>query len=269
MRTRPSIPLMAYETIRFTVEAGVARIVLDRPKANAFSPVLSRELRDAAVRCDVDPEVRAVVLTGVGRFFSAGGDLAAFASAESASKLLFDMTHDIHAAVAHFHRMAAPVIVAVNGTAAGGGLSLCLGGDVVIAAETAKLTMGYPKVGLSPDGTSSYFLPRLVGLRRAQELMFTDRVLTAEEGREWGLVTKVVPAEELESTVAALAERLANGPTRAYGAAKNLLSTTFGNGLAEQAELESRWIAELAASPDGQEGIGAFLEGRKPSFTGR
>lgn len=260
---------MSYACIRFAVEGGVARVTLDHPKANTFSPQLCRELRDAAVRCDVDPSIRVVVLTGSGRFFSAGGDLSDFASADSPSQLLFDLTHDIHAAVAHFHRMDAPVIVAVNGTAAGGGFSLCLGGDLVVAAQSAKLTMGYPKVGLSPDGTSSYFLPRLIGMRRAQELMLTDRVLSAEEALAWGLVTKVVPDDALEDEVTALATRIAAGPTGAYGAAKRLLATSFANSLAEQAELEGRSIASLAASPDGREGIAAFMEGRKPSFGGR
>lgn len=258
---------MSSQRIRFSVEDGVARIVLDRPDAaNAFDRQLSAELRGAAVRCDTDPAIRAVLLTGTGRFFSAGGDLSAFAEAEHPSRLLFDLTHDIHAAVAHFHAMAPPVVVAVNGTAAGGGFSLCLGGDLVLAARSAKLTMGYHKVGLSPDGLSSYFLPRLVGLRRAQELMLTGRVLTAEEAADWGLVTRVVDDDALEDAARALAAELAAASTPALGAAKRLLTTTFGRSLAEQGDLEARAIAGLADTPDGREGIRAFVEKRRPRF---
>lgn len=262
---------MSYETLRFEVTEGVATITLNRPeKANAFSLTLAEELCDAAGRCDHDPEVRAVILTGEGRFFSAGGDLSDFAGAgERMGQLLAATTHGLHGAVSRFHRMDPPVIVALNGTAAGGGFSLAISGDLVIASERAKLTMGYGKIALTPDGTSTYFLPRLVGLRRAQELMLTDRVLGAKEAQTWGLVTEVVTPEALMERAGALAARLAAGPTLAFGGAKRLLAATYANPLETQAELEARSIAGLTRSDDAREGIAAFLEKRDPVYRGR
>ncbi len=261
---------MEARSVRFEVRGGVGVIVLDRPKANAYSPRLAEELCEIAGRCDHDPDVRAVLLTGTGRFFSTGGDLAEFAAAGSGmGRRLADTALHIHAAVARFCRMDAPVVVAVNGTVAGGGVPLALCGDLVLAAASAKLTFGYAKVGLSPDGASTWLLPRLVGLRRAQELLFTDRVLSAEEARAWGLFTEVYPDQELLAEAEQAAARLAAGPTLAYGATKRLLIESFGRPLESQAELEARSIAGLCGSEDGKEGVAAFLERRPPRFGGR
>lgn len=263
---------MSNETIEVEItDSGVGRIALNRPEnANAFNLPLAKELAAAARAFDADPKVRAVVVTGRGRFFTAGGDLAEFTSAgDDVERFLQEMTLYIHQAVSHFHRMDAPVIMALNGTAAGGGFSLAISGDLVIASKKAKLTMGYHKIGLSPDATSTYFLPRLVGLRRAQELMLTDRVLTADEALEWGLVTRVVEPEALETEVTALAEHLAAGATLAFGGTKRLLHTTFGNGLETQAQLESRSVAALAMTRDSKEGMAAFLEKRPAKFEGK
>ena len=262
---------MTYETLRIEHESGIATVTLNRPDAaNAINLPLARELHDAATNLDSDPDVRVVVVTGEGRFFSGGGDLKDFSTrGEALPNYLRRITTYLHAAIGCFHRMDAPVIVAVNGTAAGGGFSLAISGDLVLARASAKFTMGYCSIGLSPDGTSSYFLPRLVGLRRAQELALTDRVLTADEARDWGLVTTVLADDEFEPQVHKLAKRLARGPTRAYGQTKRLLAGAFGHGLETQAEHETRSIATLAASHDGPEGIAAFVNKRKPDFTGR
>ena len=152
--------------------------------------------------------------------------------------------------------------------AAGGGFSMALFGDIVFAARSAKFVMAYTNAGLSPDGSSSYYLPRVVGLRRAQELMLTNRMLSAEEAQEWGIVTTVVDDDVLLEEAEKLANKLANGPTRAYGAVKKLLSRTFEQSLEEQLEIESRHIAKMADSVDGREGLDAFLKKRKPSFKG-
>jgi 2-(1,2-epoxy-1,2-dihydrophenyl)acetyl-CoA isomerase len=223
----------------------------------------------AADECDTDASVRAVVLTGTGKMFCAGGDLKEFHGyGDSISRKLKEITTYLHAGSSRLARMRAPVISAVNGTAAGAGFSLAIASDLVLAAESAKFTMAYTAAGLSPDGSSSYFLPRLVGLRRAQELMITNRRLTAAEALDWGLVTKVVPDDDLMKEASALAKQLANGPTNAFGVVKKLLIETYGANLESQLELESRGIADMAGTKDGREGISAFLARRTPEFTG-
>jgi len=176
------------------------------------------------------------------------------------------MADELHRAISTFQRMSAPLIVAVNGTCAGAGFSLALTGDIVLAASTAKFTMAYTSAGLSPDGSSTYFLPRLVGLRKAQELMFTNRVLNAQEAYEWGLVTKVVEDPQLADTAHSIASQLADGPLEAHRTVKALLLSTFAGTLETQMELEGRHISIAAASPDGLEGIQAFVQKRQPRF---
>lgn len=162
--------------------------------------------------------------------------------------------------------MDAVLVTAVNGAAAGAGFSLAVAGDLVLAAESASFTMAYTKVGLSPDGSASYHLPRLVGLRRAQELMLTNRTLSAAQALDWGLVTDVVADTELGDRATALAEQLAGGSAPSHGAVKALLLASSKNGLEEQMELEGRTIARRADSADGREGVDAFLAKRRPEF---
>ena len=160
------------------------------------------------------------------------------------------------------------MIVAVNGSAGGAGMSLCLFADLVLAAESAKFTLAYTRAGLSPDGGSTYFLPRIVGVRRALELALTNRVLSAKEAHEWGIVTKVVADGELLTEADALARQLAAGATRAYGAAKRLLHHSFAESLETQMELEAQAITDAARMRDAREGIAAFIAKRKPDFSG-
>jgi 2-(1,2-epoxy-1,2-dihydrophenyl)acetyl-CoA isomerase len=258
-----------YETLRWSSADGIARITLDRPDAaNGLDPRLARELGAAAARCDDDPAVKAVVLTGSGRFFCAGGDLKAMAAAGpgTTGRFVKGLADDLHRAVATLARMAPPLVVAVNGTAAGAGLSLAAVGDLVVAAEGATFTMAYTRAGLSPDGSSTWFLPRVIGLRRTQELALTNRVLTAAEALGWGLVTRVVPAEDLAAEATALAASLAAGSRAAQASVRQLLLASSGHGLEEQMELEGRTIAACAAGPDGREGVGAFVGRRAPRF---
>jgi 2-(1,2-epoxy-1,2-dihydrophenyl)acetyl-CoA isomerase len=225
---------------------------------------------DAAIVCDDDPETRAVVLTGAGPMFCAGGDLRSFADAGTAiSSRLKELTAYLHAAISRLTRMNAPVIAAVNGVAAGAGFSLAIAADLTIASDTAAFVMAYTNTGLVPDGSSTFFLPRRIGDRRTRELMLTNRKLSAAEALDWGLVNSVVPAAELLPAATKLAATLAAGPTRSFGAVKALLNETFEHGLESQMELEARAIAAASISLDGQEGIRAFLEKRKPQFTGR
>jgi 2-(1,2-epoxy-1,2-dihydrophenyl)acetyl-CoA isomerase len=262
---------MEYRNIRFALADGVATITLDRPDAaNAIDLALGRELMHAAIRCDEDPNVRAVLLTGTGKMFCAGGDLKSFAAqGDALPALLKELTTYLHAATSRLARMNAPLVVAVNGTAAGAGFSLAVSGDLVLMAESAKLAMAYTAAGLSPDGSSTWFLPRLIGMRRTQELMLTNRRLSAAEALEWGLVSQVVPDAELAAVAAALAAQLAAGPTRAFGTVKSLLASAFSESLETQMELEARGIAAMARSADGREGIAAFLAKRPAKFTGR
>jgi 2-(1,2-epoxy-1,2-dihydrophenyl)acetyl-CoA isomerase len=262
---------MEFQNLRFELADRVATITLNRPDAaNAIDLALGRELLHAAIRCDEDPNVRAVVLTGAGRMFCAGGDLKSFAAqGDTLPSLLKELTTYLHGATSRFTRMNAPLVVAVNGTAAGAGFSLAVSGDLVLMAESAVLTMAYTAAGLSPDGSSSYFLPRLIGLRRTQELMITNRRVSAAEALAWGLVTQVVPDAELASTAAGLARKLAAGPTRAFGTVKTLLASTFSESLETQMELESRGIAANASGADGREGIEAFVAKRAPKFSGQ
>ena len=182
--------------------------------------------------------------------------------------LVKEMTVFLHAAISNLARMRAPVIASVNGTAAGGGFSLVCATDFVICAESATFTMAYTQVGLTPDGSSTYFLPRLIGTRRALELMITNRRLDAAEALEWGLVNQVVPLDELEKTTNEFAARLSKGATSAFGLAKKLVASSFEQSLESQMEWESRTIATSARGAEAQEGIRAFFEKREPDFEG-
>lgn len=261
---------MTYETVIFDLDGSVATITMNRPDAaNALSLAMAKELGELAIRCDEDPAIRAVVITGAGRFFSAGGDIAGFAAAgEGVGALIKEMTMHFHAAVSRFNRMDPPVVGAVNGMAAGAGFSFASSCDILIAAESAVFLSAYTASGLTPDGSSTYFVPRLVGLRRALDLMIDNRRLTAREAMEWGMVSQVVPDEDLMTTARELAVRLADGPTKAFGAVKRMLHASLSSSLETQMELEARTIAEVTKTSDAREGVAAFLDKRKPNFTG-
>lgn len=259
-----------YKAITFEVDNHVATITMNRPEAaNGLNLELAHDLLLAAIECDENPDIRAVILTGSGKMFCAGGDLKAFASdLDRMPALIKQLTTYLHSAISRFARMDAPVIVAVNGAAAGAGFSTALIGDIVLAAESASFTMAYTAAGLTPDGSSSYFMPRLIGLRKTQELMLTNRRLSAAEAQEWGLVTKVVADDALKDEAWALASQLAAGPTKAFGGVKRMLSHTFDQSLDTQMEIEARTIADAAKTADAREGVSAFLSKRKPEFNG-
>ncbi|CAN3129724.1 enoyl-CoA hydratase/isomerase family protein [Mycobacterium sp. smrl_JER01] len=255
-----------YQTITLAQSGVIARITLNRPDAaNGMNATMTRELADAAGRCDT-AQTKVVVLTGAGRFFCAGGDLKDFASAPSRGRHVKGVADDLHRAISTLARMDAVVITAVNGTAAGAGFSLAVAGDLVLAAESASFTMAYTRVGLSPDGSASYHLPRLVGIARTKQLMLTNRTLTAREALDWGLVGDVVADDHLVVRTDELAEQMARTSAGSNGAVKALLSDTFANGLEQQMELEGRLIAVRAESADGREGVDAFLSKRRAQF---
>jgi 2-(1,2-epoxy-1,2-dihydrophenyl)acetyl-CoA isomerase len=255
-----------YQTIKFEPSGPITRITLNRPDAaNGMNDTMTRELADAAKRCDADG-TKVVVITGSGRFFCAGGDLKSFAAAPSRGLFIKGVADDLHRAISTFARMDAVSIIAVNGVAAGAGFSLAVTGDLVLAAESASFTMAYTRAGLSPDGSSSYFLPRLIGITKTKELMLTNRMLSAQEASQWGLVTEVVPDAELAARTDKLAEQMASTASGSNGGVKALLLSTFSSGLEEQMELEGRMIADRAESADGREGVDAFLAKRKAEF---
>jgi 2-(1,2-epoxy-1,2-dihydrophenyl)acetyl-CoA isomerase len=262
---------MPYQNLTVERAGGVATLTLRRPDAyNALNLPLGRELFEASLELDEDPAVRCVVVTGSGRAFCAGGDVKDFV--DNLGRIgvhIKELTTYLHGAISRFARSDKPVIMAVNGIAAGGGFSLALSGDLVVAAESAKFTMAYSKIAASPDGSSSYFLPRLVGLRRAMELYFTNRVLTAREAVEWGMVTRAVPDGEFAGAVAALARELAEGPSKSFGIAKRLLHQSTWESLETQMELEAQGIAACGHTEDFRAGVTAFAEKRTPTFRGR
>jgi len=259
---------MDYQTLLYEVKNNVARITLNRPDAaNALDARMGHELMQVAIRASEDPSVRAVILTGAGRMFCGGGDLKHFASlGDRLPAHLKELAGELHLAISRFARMQAPVIAAVNGSAGGAGLSLAIFADIVLAAESAKFTLAYTRAGLSPDGGSTYFLPRIIGLRRALEMALTNRVLSAREALDWGLITRIVPDAELQTQADALAAQLAAGATQAFGAAKRLLQHSFSESLETQMELEALAIADQARTPHSREGIAAFIAKRPPKF---
>lgn len=256
------------ELVLTSVEGGVGLITMNRPDAgNAMSLEFVRALSQAVDRISADPYVRCVLLTGSGRFFSVGGDINGFRSAASDVPLLLrQITTQLHAVVIRLVRMDKPLITAINGPAAGAGFGLAILGDIVIAADKAHFSMAYTAIGLTPDGGTSMVLPRLVGLRRAQDLAFTNRRVASAEALDIGLVTRVVTAEEVLGEAMAAARSLAAGPVQAYGTVRRLLSAGFEQPLELQLEQEADAISRAATSAEGKEGIAAFMEKRPPQF---
>lgn len=261
---------MERKELIFEVKDRVATITINRPdRYNALTIRMVEKLLELVSACDEDRRIRAVVLTGAGQAFCAGGDVREFVEhIEALSPYLKRLLAFFHGAVSGMNRMSKPVIAAVNGVAAGAGMSLAMACDLVVAAESARFTMAYSKIGATPDGSSTYFLPRLVGLRRALELTYTNRVLTAKEAEAWGLVNRVVPDAEFPAAVNALAAELAAGPTLALGRAKQLLLMSGHESLETQMENETQLIALSSKTADFREGIKAFVEKRKPIFSG-
>ncbi len=260
---------MDYETLEFDLADGIATITLNRKDnpANALNRRLAEEYFDAGIRCGAS-DVRAVIVTAVGKMFCGGGDLAEMDAAPDKHAHLTRLATLMHAGISRFAHNDAPVIMALNGTAGGGGFSLALSGDYVIASETAKFVSAYTSSGLTPDGSSTYYLAKHVGLLRAKELMLTNRVLMAEEAQEWGIVNKVVAPDEVMSEARSVAKQIAAGPTKAFGGMKRLLDTAFSDGMETQLDRETRSIADMMRTIDGPAGIAAFLAKEKPSFRG-
>jgi 2-(1,2-epoxy-1,2-dihydrophenyl)acetyl-CoA isomerase len=255
--------------VQFQIEGSVATLTLDRPDVgNALDVPMARELMELAIRCAGDDAIRCVVLTGSGKLFCAGGDVAGFAKAGDAMPdLLREITSYLHAAVSVFARMEKPLVVAVNGSAAGAGIGLAALGDIVLCDPGASFTLAYTAIGMTPDGGTSWLLPRLIGLRRTQELCLTNRRVKAEEAASIGLVTRVAAAGALMQEALEVARQLAGSATQALGATRKLLLASTSNGLEDQLALESGSISGRARTAEGREGVAAFVEKRPPRFT--
>lgn len=257
-------------TLTYTLTDGLAHIELTRgDAANAINPAMTRDLRTVADRCVAD-HVRAVLITGLGDRFCAGGDISVFASTahEALPHLLDDMITNYHVALDTLANLDAPIVCAVQGAAAGGGLGLLFAADIVIAAGDAKFAVGYGLLGLSSDGANTWYLPRLVGPAKAAQMFFDNRVLTAPEAHAAGLIAEIVPSADVRAHARAVAERLAAGPTRAYADMRRLLRTAWTSSLTDHLDAERRSIVRLAATRDAAEGIAAFAQKRRPAFDG-
>lgn len=262
---------MAYEHITYTLSEGVATILLDRPEVlNSFNRAMAAELQEALRSAAEDPSVRALLLTGQGRAFCAGQDLSEAVHAEAATLPdLGDFVHDSYNPIVRLLRsMEKPVVCAVNGVAAGAGANLALACDILIASEDASFIQSFSRIGLIPDTGGTFFLPRIVGLHRAAAMMMLGNRVPAARAKEAGMVHEVVPGSTLFDTATELARSLASRATRGLGLTKRALNQSLGNDLAAQLELEEELQREAGSTRDYQEGVAAFLEKRKPNFTG-
>jgi 2-(1,2-epoxy-1,2-dihydrophenyl)acetyl-CoA isomerase len=253
----------------------VFEITLNRPEIlNAVNRETIAALAAAVAEAGDDRAARAVLLRGAGTHFCAGGDITMFAelirlTPAERQKALYGIVDTLHPLLVRMRHMLKPIVAAVQGAAAGFGLSLVLAADLALAAEDAVFTSGYIHLGTSPDGGMTAMLPRIVGLKHAAELMLLGDRFDARRALELGLVNRLVPTEKLAAEAAALAARLAAGPTQAYGRTKALLQATLGDGFDAQLRRETKNFAACAASEDFAEGVRAFLEKRAPVFTGR
>lgn len=260
---------MAREHVTVERSGAIGRLVMDRPEQNnAMDRRMVGEMRDAAVELAEDDDVRCIVFTGTGATFNTGADLTTLAGGPSDGERLKHLAGRLHETVLQLVRAPKPVVCAVNGVAAGGGVGPALCGDVVLATGSARFEFAYPRIGLSADGGSSFFLPRLVGLREAQRIAFRDEPVGAEEAAELGLVTEAVPDRGFDDAVREEAERLASGPTKAYAETSELLRTSFDHGMETQLAREAESLSGLAATDDFARGIEAFLNDEEADFEG-
>lgn len=249
------------EPLHVECAGSVARIVLNRPDAgNTIDEAMADAFANAVEEIAKDHTIRVVVLTGKGPLFCGGGDVRAMAAAPDGAAAVIDrITSNLHRGILALAEMPKVLVTIVNGPAAGAGLGLAILGDIVIASEKAHFTSAYTAIGMTPDGATSWLLPRLIGLRRALEMAVTNRRISAEEGEKIGLVTRVVQHSGLEQAEREVTQRLATGSVAAMGRARWLLATSFERSLSDHLALEARTIVESASSNEGKVGISAFL----------
>ena len=264
---------MDYQNILFTVEAGIARLTLNRPdKLNSFTGEMHAELRDALDTIQADKTIRVLVLSGAGRAFCAGQDLADPEMAMTPGQPMPDIGNVVEKnykpLVLRLQNLRVPTIAAVNGIAAGAGASVALACDLVVATKSASFLQAFSKIGLVPDTGGTWFLPQRVGMARAMGLALLAEKLPAEKAAEWGLIWAAVEDAEFAATVDRLATQLSTAPTKALVRTRQALHAAPGHTLEQQLSFEGSFMRELGWSPDYAEGVAAFMEKRAPKFTG-
>jgi 2-(1,2-epoxy-1,2-dihydrophenyl)acetyl-CoA isomerase len=263
------------DTVLYAEEGGVVTLTLNRPKVlNAIDVTLREGLEEAVDRIESDPSVRAVVLRGAGGGFMAGGDIKYFTEITSLeprerTRRFEAFIHQVHPLIVRLQRLRPPLIASVHGPVAGFGMSLLMACDLALAAEDSFYTLAYCHLGTSPDGGSTFFLPRTLGMKRAMQVALLGERFDAKTALEWGLVNWVVPSVELGERTAALAKRLAAGPAQAYAGTKRLLGRSLGSSLESQLQAEAESFAACAGTEDFAEGVAAFIAKRPPRFTGK
>lgn len=255
-------------------QGSVATLTMNRPEArNALSMDMRSELCAALHEIEMDDSIRCVVLKGAGDHFMAGGDVKGMGesikkSSEEIKKEFLLRIHDLHPIMFAMRRMPKPIIASCRGAAAGAGVSVALACDLIIAAEDAFFTLAYCKIGTSPDGSSSFHLPRAVGIKKAMEIALLGDRFDAQTAKDIGMINFVVPTAELDAETDALANRLAKGPTHVYGNTKALFYRSLESEFESQLQAEAEYFADCASRPDFKEGVTAFIEKREAKFSG-
>ena len=253
--------------ILFSINNGVGKIVLNRPDVlNSFNMAMAKEMQAALDDCAATSHVRSVLITGEGRAFSAGQDLAA--AIKPGVEIKEIVREQYNPIISKLRELEKPVICAVNGVAAGAGANIAFACDIVLAASSASFIQAFSKIGLIPDSAGTFFLPRLIGLQRASALMMLGDKVTAQQAMEYGMIYKVFPDESLMAEAEKMATLLATMPTRGIGYTKRLLNASLNHDLKEQLQMEEELQNAAAKTYDHKEGVKAFLEKRKPVFKG-
>ena len=256
-----------YQFIDLDQTDGVLTAALNRPKANAFDGIMIEELLSVLKTAERDDSVRSLVLTGAGRFFSAGQDVTVFG--EDGVSFREHLHRTYNRVVTKMHSLEKPIIGAINGPAVGAGLGVALATDLRVAAESASFIYGFIGIGLSADSGTSLMMPKLIGLARSIDMAFTNRAVTAQEALEWGMINQVVPDDQLTQAVSKLASKLATGPTKAYGLSKRAINRASLALLEQTLDYEAELQEIAGRTDDHAEGIAAFLEKREPKFRGK
>ena len=257
-------------TIIYSKEAGVARITLNRPKSfNSFNREMALAVQDALADCQKDASIRAVVLTGEGKAFCAGQDLVEVTNPELHPGFKAILDEHYAPIVLAIRSLEKPMVAAVQGVAAGAGANIALACDIVIASEAASFIQAFSAIGLIPDSGGTYFLPRLVGFQKALAISMLGDKISAKEAEQMGMIYKVYPAEEFETKINELATRLSQMPTKGLALTKKIFHQSLTNSLEDQLKAETVLQIEASETADCKEGIQAFIEKRKPTFTGK